>query len=343
MINKSNILGHIVGIDDIHKKKLIRTLPSNIKAIDLDSIQQQIYNHKNIIKQKMKWGQITSDIIRMRKQNKLSGSKKNCKQRIPKKRIKQQLLKRANIKRTIHTLWKKMMEKEISEQLSKDMYKSVLFIGHNMFPKDYRVKVNLNIPSRPSLGNMESLNMESLNMERINSNISSNLIIYRMKPELYAANQIKFYLSAYANRIIRGSFPINLLQTTYLSNKYQKVTNYYSKLDYQFINEDNIYNVISTLISDREHHTYAQNHYLYVVTLYKTNGIIPINKKSPLEVFRTKAEAINATRHIMSRHKYNKPVYIHKIKSLPIVTMNNKLYAGEGVIYPIEEESVLLT
>lgn len=48
----SNIIAHLIGIDEIHKKKLIDMLPKNISVIDLDLYQQNIYNHKEIIEQK---------------------------------------------------------------------------------------------------------------------------------------------------------------------------------------------------------------------------------------------------------------------------------------------------
>jgi len=323
-----NIIGHIVGIDDIHKKKFIKELPLNVKAIDLDAIQQSIYNHRDIIKQKLIWGHLSSELVRMKKLKNKSGSKRK---KLPTLKIKKYLQRRAKVKRKIHQIWKQMMGNHIRSQLTSE---PILFIGHNMFPKDYRIKVDLNIPVLPKL------DLDNLNMKRININ-SPNLIIYQMKPEIYAANQIKFYLNTYSNKIIKGTFPINLLQTTYLSNKYQKVLDYYAKQNYQIVQTGDISKVISNLASNNDLIQYALNRSLYAVTLYKTNGIIPINQRTPLQVFSTKSDAVAFMRSYIKNKL--RPVYIHKIKSQPITIIDHKMYITGGVVYPIEEESVLLT
>ena len=71
-----NIIGHIVGLDEIHKEKLVKNLPTNIKIIDLDNIQQTIYNHEEFTKKKLLWGQLSKKISIKKNQKKLIGSKK---------------------------------------------------------------------------------------------------------------------------------------------------------------------------------------------------------------------------------------------------------------------------
>ena len=58
----NNIIAHIVGIDEIHKKNLIKKLPANICTIDLDHMQQIIYNSNDIALQKHLWATLTNDI-----------------------------------------------------------------------------------------------------------------------------------------------------------------------------------------------------------------------------------------------------------------------------------------
>ncbi len=63
-----SIIGHIIGIDEIHKNKLRRQLPSNIKMVDLDVIQQNVYNHGDVSNKKMAWSEITKTIMVDRRQ-----------------------------------------------------------------------------------------------------------------------------------------------------------------------------------------------------------------------------------------------------------------------------------
>ena len=67
------IIGHIIGLDEIHKSHIIKKLSKNVAIIDLDIMQQKIYNNNDITKKKQEWANITKHIVVQRKQKILLG------------------------------------------------------------------------------------------------------------------------------------------------------------------------------------------------------------------------------------------------------------------------------
>lgn len=224
--------------------------------------------------------------------------------------------KRNNIKKKIHEIWKNKLNKLLEDDLEKYAKNKVLIIGFNIFPKDYRVKIN--IPNLNKIGKL----------------------IFNLKPEIYASNQIKYYINVYANRIIKGVFPLNLLNLHYLANKYDKFTNFYAHHGYVYVEHNKLLDLIVKLenrVSEKEN---LADKTVYVATLYKSGDIIPINSKKPLEGFLTKEEAINQIRH--TNNPNNMPIYVYKIKADQFDLNNGKIIASNA-IHPFEEESILLT
>ena len=65
----NNIICHIVGLDEINKQKLLESIPKHIIVIDLDVIQQKIYNDADLTTKKRLWEQISKNINLIKKKN----------------------------------------------------------------------------------------------------------------------------------------------------------------------------------------------------------------------------------------------------------------------------------
>lgn len=312
----SNIIGHIIGLDDIHKKKLIKILPKQIKVVDLDTIQQKIYNDKELVKEKIEWSEISKQLLIKKKQKKLIGSKRIGSNNID-KQIQKLMNKRNTVRRKIHNIWKDKMSQQINALIPPDNH--ILFVGFNIFPKDYRVKINLPVQAI--------------------ADKTSNKIIYSTKPTSFAANQIKYYLKTYNKKIIEGSFNLSLLNTQYLASKYEKFTDYYQKQGYQPINKNELITTIQKLdkqLSDRDK---IINQIVYVAMPYKTDGLIPVNSRTPIEGFFTRDDALT---NIKTKMKPNIPIYLYKTKADQFQVVNGKLMAVNEIMVD-DEESILLT
>lgn len=311
----NNIVCHIIGLDEIHKKKLIKHLPNHIKPIDLDKMQQMVYNDTDIIKQKLIWQQISKDILIRRKQKNLIGSKKIVSKNFDKD-IKKMMTKRNMVRQNIHYLWKTKMTNNINKYLRQYRKDNILFLGFNIFPKDYRIRINIELPPN-----------------------SLNKIIFDIKPNIYSANQIKFYLTAYSDRIIKGTFPLNLLKIDYLSEKYEKFTRYYEKLQYAPVNNESLMSTINKLDKQLVDIKKISGKNIFIATLYKSGDTIPVNTKTPIEGFLTKEAAINNIRQKLKKYG---PIYLYEIKAEQFSMVDGKLIAVQP-LYPIREESFLLS
>lgn len=312
----SNIIGHIIGMDEIHKSIFQKQIPKSIKIVDLDHLQQCIYNHEKIAYQKKKWAQISNKINILRKQKSLLGSKSNIGHE-----IKKLLLERNNVRQKIHSIWREKMSQSIEDAMTSINGYYILFIGFNIFPKDYRVKVNI-----------------PLTVNNTNNNEYQNQIIFNIKSSDYASNQIRYYLEQYADRIVRGVFPLNLLKVDYLTNKYDKFTQHYFKQGYDIISKNSIVEHLQKLISQLSEIQKITGN-VYVATLYRAIDIIPVNTKTPIQAFLTKEEAIN---DLKTKIKNITPIFIYEIKPEQFTLTNGKLFAVKD-IHPINEESLLLT
>lgn len=289
----NKIIGHLVGLDEIHKNKLIKMLPSEIKIIDLDEYQQLIYNHPDITKLKLIWGQISREIQVSRKQERLIGSKRTKSKNIV-KHIKKLLEKRNRIRNRIHLIWKEKMIGRINSRLSELTAKSVLFLGFNIFPKDYRQKINL--PLR---------------------NMHSGKLIIDLTNKKYASNQIKYYLDKYSEKIIKGTFPLNLLKTDYLTSKYDKFTSYYHKHGYNFIPSDKIIDTILKLEKEE----------IEDGAFIKENNVVDLVKKSKNKI-KNKSDKNSSINVILQKQTTSKSssesIHTATINELQLTTEKNK-------------------
>lgn len=323
----NNIIGHIVGLDEIHKKKIIENLPINIKIIDLDIIQQKVYNNEEITKKKILWEQLSKNISIKKNQKKLIGLKKIKPNNIDKD-IRLLLQRRNIIKHDIHMLWKekvlRAVEKQINNIANNHIDHHILLIGSSIFPKDYRIRANIVFPGI-------SVKMKYGNF--------INKIILDVNSNIYASNQIEYYLNKYSNMIIHGKFPLKLLDVKYLEPKYDKFINFYEKQGYKFAPKDKIIDIVKKIDSQFLLFKNISNKNIYVATLFRSGDIIPVNSKMPIEGFLSKDEAIN---NIKNKLKKNAPVYVYKLKPDQFELINGKLYASQS-LYPINEESILLT
>ncbi|XWV26126.1 hypothetical protein QJ857_gp0954 [Tupanvirus soda lake] len=318
----SNIIGHVVGIDEIHKKQLIKQLPKHIKVIDLDNIQQIIYNDKEIIEQKNIWTDMTKNILIMKKQHTLLASN-GIKTKNIENEVHVLMNKRNSIKQNIHKIWKEKMSDAVNNEINKYDNYHILFIGFNIFPKDYRIRINIPLP-------LLSINNESGKY--------FNKMIYDIKPATYASNQIKYYLKNYADRIIRGVFPLDLLNLQYLICKYEKFSQFYDRLGYVHVPQNELFNVILKLDKQLYEIEKLPNN-VYVATIYKSGDTIPVNMTTPIQGFLTKEEAINNLREKVSS---GTPIYVYEVKANQFHMLDGKLIATK-VLNPVNEESLLLT
>lgn len=313
-----NIIGHIIGMDEIHKKKLVKSLPTHIKIIDLDDIQQTVYNDKDIVNNKLIWGEIGKEILVRKRQNNLLGSKKS-KPNTFDKQVKKLTVKRNNIRKKIHELWKDKMTNQIEKET--DPQKHILFVGFNIFPKDYRVKIGLpiqNLVEEPDI---------------------FNKIFFDTKPYTYAANQIKYYLKTYPDKIVNGSFNLSLLNAQYLASKYEKFSEYYHKQGYNPVSKYDIKDLVLKLDKKLLDKDKISHKNIYIATLFRANGLIPVNSKTPLEGFLSRE---NAIANIKTKTNKNTPIYIYQSRADQFQLVDGKLMATQQ-IDPIEEESILLT
>ena len=305
----SLIIGHIVGIDEINKSRLTRQFSKNIAIIDLDRIQQFVYNNREIIKQKLSWAQLSNDIVALQKQKKnLESKKANTKNIIV--NIKKTMARRNGIKKQIHTLWKTLMEKLINGGKNTAVM-SILFIGYNIFPKDYRVKIDLQLPE------------------------TALTCIYQTDYSEYSNNQIQYYLDKYRDKIIKGTFPLNLLDGSYITKKYAKVCEFYDRLGYQYLDTNTLIKRIKKNRIPAAKPTY------YLATLYKSTNIIPVNYRTPIELFLTKKEAIDAVSRSIKRPT-NRQIYLYHINTTDIQKKSGRLYTKKSVI-PHKEKLIILS
>ncbi|AGD92500.1 hypothetical protein LBA_00582 [Megavirus lba] len=320
----NNIVCHIVGLDEIHKKRLIKYL-NQCHFIDLDNIQQKIHNKQNLIDQKNLWSQMSQKITILKNQQKNTNTKTS---KYESNMINQLIDDRNNVKKTIHDIWKHEMSKVYKQELNNSNNKKIIIIGFNIFPKDYRVKMKIEIQPL------------SINLNDISYN---NTIIYDINPFDYASNQIKFYLNKYQDKIIRGTFPLNLLKQDYLKNKYEKITDCYSKQGYVRINKKYIIESINQFLEQSLIHQQIMEHIIdnivYVATFYKAKDIIQANPKLPIYGFITKQEALN---DIKPRIKKQIPIYIYQVHSDHFQIQDGKLVSIKPVKI-IEFEPILLT
>lgn len=249
----SQILCHIVGLDGTRKKSLIDIIGNKFKIIDLDIIQLTIYNGTDITNQKKLWTQISNEINIKKKQRNLiintrtKPSKSNQPNtNIIDTEIKNLMIQRNNYKTTIHKIWKEKLTQNIDTIIkSIPISDKIIIIGFNIFPKDYRVRVNLPLADY------------------------SKKIIYGTSSESYAENQIKYYYSTFIDKIRMEQFPPNLIKHKYVRDKYDKFTAFYEKIGYETIPDTDIIDIIFKLDFIKKH-----------LELVGGNNCVPVNNNN---------------------------------------------------------------
>jgi hypothetical protein len=299
------ILAHFIGLDEIHKMKLIKYFNNTVTFVDLDMAQQQVYNLTSVQELKKKWSDISNMILIVQKQSRLAASKSD----FYKNKLNKLNANRNKIKRDIHEQWKEYMSAFIDDQCSTSEL-PIIILGFNVYPKDYRISIDV-----PNPANKWYLDMDS---------------------KTFASNQIKYYLTTHSDKIIRGTFPINLLRLDYLSKRYQKFTLFYTCRKYVPIQINDMYSAVEKTLEQMKLNKTIPN-ILYVATISDPKDLILVMKGSQIEGFATKKEAINA---ISSRMTKTTVAHISVVDSTKFILHDNKYITRESIV-PLNVETVL--
>lgn len=310
-----NIIAHIVGMDDITKNKFKKMLPQNISVFDMDSLQQKIYNNKDLRDAKQQWSDCSNKINAMNGQKRLL-QKNGIKYDSLASDIRDMMKMRNQIKNNIYDIWKKAFYDEI-KKFNAQSNKNILYIGFNIYAKDYRQKVNLPI--------------DNFNMT-INGKEYSNHIILETSATLFATNQISHYLDKYRSKIIAGTLPLYLLDREYLKSRYDKFFTYYMNQGYQRFpmdTNDNLGQLVEYII-DLEKLIDTNNRSIFYPTVFGANtngeGTLPVSKA--IQGFATRDEAMKHIRTAMST--ITAPIHLYELRGGAFRNINGK-YIASGV------------
>lgn len=287
-----NVVAHIIGLDDIHKRKILSQLPPSLKIIDLDNMQQKIHNCRAITDIKNDWATCTQKILLLRKKD---------------KNIDKLVLERKQIRKNMYEIWKNLMGTKIANLMFEYNNDSVVIVGFNIHSKDYRVKIPLPIKDG-----------------------YTHKFIYNLESSTYASNQIKYYLATYSQRIINGTFPINLLKHDYVSTKHQRLLNLYLKQDYVLIDETSL-----KQLSDVKYVNLISK-YVYVPLLYKSGDTIIADSNKPITGYETIEDAKQV------KTVKNQPIYIYTVPANQFELLNGQ-FISKKTLYPENETSYLLS
>ena len=314
MNTSSNILCHIVGLDDIHKMKIIKNLPADLKAIDLDMYQQVIYNDPLLVEYKTKWQNVGNSINLINRQKKFLLDNPIAFDKLDQK-IKYMTSKRNKITSQIHELWKEKMSIMINNKINETPNEKIVLLGLNIFPKDYRQKINL------------SLDLSKENRFSIDMSLNT-----------YCSNQIKYYLRKFEAEIISGKFPLNLLSHDYLSMRYEKIITHYDKYGYKMITMEQLPVIIEKLKKEPD-----IQKYVYVPSHIKAHDYFPVNSRTPQQGFLHRDDAISYLHRISKKpttvHIYQVPIDHFQMLGGKMVAMN-ELPILEAESFILDDENM---
>jgi hypothetical protein len=308
-IVKRPIVGHYVGMDDIHKAKLLRKINDKITVIDLDDMQRTIYNCQKVSILKKKWKEINEEIIRLQRQKRIVGSKNNALV----KKIEKKKKSRDGTRDEIYQIWRDDMN-EMIEKSCDLAIKPILFIGFNIYPKDYRV-------------------MAVLPLIR-----DDRKWFFDIVPDAFASNQIKHNLQTYQERIIKGTFPIDLIRFDYLKGRYSKFTAHYIRKKYHPLSKFQSLNRIETVLAEIEQTSSLPENLYYASMITHGDTILP-KKKEPIVAYVTKDEALDAIRQ---KVKPMSVVQLYQISSSQFQLVNG-VCQSHNPVSPSSVESILIT
>jgi hypothetical protein len=224
------ILAHIVGMDELHKRQLAKDLlECDISYVDLDAVQQSIYNCPEIRSLKTEWEELGKKIIEHTREKPY----KTVKGKIRLEKVIDGLRKRkTNINKEIHNIWRDMFDNLTTTQIGNTVHNYVVLLGYNVFPKDFRIKI-----------------LFEDTIPKIN---------YILESEAYAKNQIKFYVKKYEHKIVDGTFNLKLLDVKYLTTRYDKLSKFYTQLNYNHV-VHGVTNLVDQLYGWMHDHVRTQN------------------------------------------------------------------------------------
>jgi hypothetical protein len=354
-----NAIAHIVGLDEINKRILHKKLSAHVQVIDLDKIQYLVYNHRAIKSLKNIWSRYAKDLILLKDQKKYAGksSKTQASNQRGKSFDKKIQLTHANKKKInekIHQTWKEKMNKYIQklieshdedkkknnkqsggsknrifETTTDDQVKEsrdIVFFGFNIFPKDYRVKVQLPIKRIGGANKSDQL---------------YNFIQADIPSEEFTSNTIKYNLKKYEEKITHGKFPLSMLDVNYLSKKQEKFNLSYEKLGYKYQNLNEIPKIIFQLTRNLQtKHTKIDTKPLYLVLPYKlSSGTIPVDTFRSIKGFTSPKDAM--TNYQLNTKNNSTIIYLYTVSPHSFHLINGELNAVSNIEIIRMDEKIL--
>ena len=313
------IIGHVVGIDELTKLELVNEISDNIHVVDLDKIQQKVFSSDQWKKCKCQTTKISNDIQAQIRQMKLLNKDD---MNISDSQLSLLQKKKADARCGEILLWKKIMDEKVKKSTNNIIgEKFVIFVGSNIYPFDYRVKFNIDVPKFTST---------------VGDITASNIMILDINPGKYAENQIRYYLNNHSNKIIKGKFPLELLNKSYLVDRINKLTFHYAKLGYSHATKNVIIPTIAKLgsVSIKDIVTLD---YLYVARKFKCADSIPCSNEHPI-VGYTKPEIAKAKLSAAP----GCIVYIYRIESNQFKLIDGN-YIANKPIHPTDDLTTIFT
>jgi hypothetical protein len=143
---------------------------------------------------------------------------KLCSKKVKNDNIKDEL---QLMQKQIYTLWKNTLVKKLNQIISNQKSKKFIILGLSVYSKDLRYKININ---------------------------SKYNFLHSLEPKKNAQEIIAYYLDKYRDKIIDGTFPLELLDINNLINRRERIYQYYLKIGYEPCTMDYIYDTIQNYL-----------------------------------------------------------------------------------------------
>jgi hypothetical protein len=167
----------------------------------------------------------------------------------------------------------------------------------------------------------------------------TNRIIVDIGADKFTTNLITYYLDNCRNKIIQGVFPLKLLDSVFLKNKYYKITLTYEKLGYKFVDNNKLIDVLKYLNDNSINDRLIKD--IYIILTYEVKNIIPVNVRSPLIGYRSKQEAINSFKIKNKNKKSFTNIFIYKVDPENFQVRDNVIITRKPVkILNMEKDSI---
>lgn len=304
---------HIVGLDEVEKRRLLRIIPSTVIAVDLDQIQNEVHN--------------LSDIVALRQ------------------------LRSSADKASLRCLWADKCQEMITNRVDQDL--PAIVFGSDLYPPDhrYRCLVKEYQPDECLLVAQSPESFASNQISHYLTTYADAIIRGRFKTSLldrsYVASSYKAAMAKYSSY---GYRTISQSDLHALINKYQVPLSDRKVLT---VNRSppapkGIRQLELSLTTVRASSTGAQSgkplvrpekpSSLYIATLYYDPQMM-VNPRMPIYGYLTRAEALDAIKTVMTR---SLPVHVYQLdvgcfRQSPL----GWVLAQSGL--PQSEESLILT